>query len=590
MKRSRYCGELGVEDIGREFVLNGWVSSTRDHGGVIFVDLEDITGVCQVVFDPAVSQEVHREAHRLRDGWVVAVRGKLRRRPEGTENPKIKTGYVELVAEELEVLNTSKPFPFPLDDTVEVNEFLKLKYRYLDMRRPLVRERLLKRAKIAKVVRDFLSSRGFYEIETPFLTKSTPEGARDFLVPSRLNPGTFYALPQSPQLFKQILMVAGIERYFQIVRCFRDEDLRADRQPEFTQIDLEMSFVDERDVMEVVEEMLKEVVRKVLGTEITEPFPVFTYDEVMERFGTDKPDLRFGMEMRTVTDIFKGTQFKVFRDAVEKGKVIKVMRVEYGDRLSRREIDELIPKAQELGAKGLAWIKVEKDSLKSPIVKFMSDEELSRLKEITGYTPGDLLLFVADDQDVANTVLSGIRDFLGEKLGLKDPNKLSFLWVVDFPLFEWSEEERRFVSMHHPFTMPKDPDNLSPETARSRAYDIVLNGYEIGGGSIRIHRRDLQEKVFEVLGIPKEEYEAKFGFLLEALEFGAPPHGGIALGLDRIAMILTQGSSLRDVIPFPKTQKGVCPLTGAPSKVEEKQLRELHIKVKEAAHGKADKP
>ncbi len=579
MKERTYCGTLRLDDIGRSFQLCGWVRSTRDHGGVVFVDLEDISGICQVVFDPDVSQEVHGKAHKLRDGWVVSVEGKLRRRPEGTENPKLKTGMVELVAESLEILNRSKPFPFPLDGDREPNEYLRLKYRYLDLRRHEVRDKILKRSKITHLIRDFLTSKGFYEVETPFLTKSTPEGARDFLVPSRLNPGSFYALPQSPQLFKQILMVAGIERYYQIVRCFRDEDLRADRQPEFTQVDMEMSFVTERDVMDVVEEMLALIVKEIVGVEVERPFPVMSYKDVMERFGTDKPDLRFSMEMRELQDLFRNTDFAVFRKAVESGGIIKAMRVEGGSKLSRKEIDDLIPMAQELGAKGLAWARVEDGGLRSPIAKYLSQDEVDGVISSLDAQPGDLLLFVADSPDVANTVLSSLRDYLGNKLGYKDNGKLSFLWVVDFPLFEWSEEEGRYVSVHHPFTMPKDPDNIDPETSLSRGYDIVLNGYEIGGGSIRIHRRDLQEKIFEILQIPKEEYERKFGFLLEALDYGAPPHGGIALGLDRLTMIVVGGESIRDVIPFPKTQRGVCPLTGAPSEVEKKQLDELWIRV-----------
>ncbi|MCL5024397.1 MAG: aspartate--tRNA ligase [Nitrospirae bacterium] len=594
MVRDRGCGEIRESDTGAGISLAGWVFRRRDHGGLIFVDLRDRSGLVQVVFSPEVSEEAHERAHDLRAEFVIHVSGEVRRRPEGTENPGLPTGMVELYVRTLTLLNESAPLPFPMEEAAEASEFLRLKYRYLDLRRPELQHNLITRHKAAKVIRDYFDEHGFIDIETPMLTKSTPEGARDYLVPSRVNPGQFYALPQSPQLFKQILMVAGLERYFQIVRCFRDEDLRADRQPEFTQVDLEMSFADREEIMALTEGMMQRLFRDVLGVDIEIPIPRLSYKESMERFGNDKPDLRFGLELKEMADLARGGSFKVFLDALESGGRVKAINGKGMAGLSRKELDVLTEEAKAFGAKGLAWIKV-KNGFESPIAKFFPEGVLRQMAERLGTDEEDLMLFVADREMVVHDVLSRLRLEFGTRLDLIKP-EFRFLWVVDFPLVEWDEEESRFQAMHHPFTSPADGDlekllaldlsSAGPSGAhrslftdvKAKAYDIVLNGHEIGGGSIRIHRRDVQKKMFELLGISEEDAKLKFGFLLDALEFGAPPHGGIALGLDRLLMLMVGASSIRDVIAFPKTQKAVCLMSGAPSAVEPKQLRELFIR------------
>ncbi|WP_068668076.1 aspartate--tRNA ligase [Thermosulfurimonas dismutans] len=579
LKRTHPCGILCTDHLGEEVILSGWVLRRRDHGGVIFIDLRDRSGVVQVVFEPKTAPEAHELAHSLKPEYVLSVRGRVRRRPEGMENPKLPTGEIEVEAHELEVLNTSKTPPFPLDEEVPVSEALRLKYRYLDLRRPGGLEPLIFRHRVAQLARQFLNEQGFLEIETPFLTKSTPEGARDYLVPSRLYPGKFYALPQSPQLFKQILMVAGVERYYQIVRCFRDEDLRADRQPEFTQLDLEMSFVDEEDVMGLMEELMVYIFRETLGVELKRPFPRITYEEALSRYGTDRPDLRFGLELVEVSDIFRGTSFKVFAQVLERGGMIKGLCAPSD--FSRKELDELTAFVGEFGAKGLAWIKVREDGFQSPIVKFFSEESLQKLREIFNPKPGSTLFFVADDPSVVNEALSELRKHLAERLDLIPEKDFKFCWIVDFPLVEWDEDEGRYVAVHHPFTSPKEEDmpflEENPERVRSRAYDLVLNGIEIGGGSIRIHRKEVQDRVFKLLKISEEEAQEKFGFLLEALEYGAPPHGGLAFGFDRLVMLMAGRNSIREVIAFPKTQRAQCLLTGAPAPVTMEQLMEVHL-------------
>lgn len=550
---------------------------------MIFVDLRDREGIVQVVFNPEVSESTHLKAHQLKNEYVVAVRGRVARRPPGTENPKIPTGEVEVLAEELEILNESRTPPFPVEDHIEVGEQVRLRYRFIDLRRPSMQRNVLMRHRAAQVIRRYLSSQGFVEVETPFLTRSTPEGARDFLVPCRLNPGTFYALPQSPQLFKQLLMVAGLDRYFQIVRCFRDEDLRADRQPEFTQVDLEMSFVTEEEVQECVEGLLQEVFRELLGLELKRPFPRLSYSEALSRFGTDKPDLRFEMELREVTDLAEASQFGVFREVVKEGGIVKGLVLQGRGDLSRREVDGLVDLAIALGAKGLAWARVQEGAWSSPIAKFFPEELQRRITERMAAQPGDLLLFVADQEGVVNEVLGRLRLELAQRFDLIPQGLWSLVWITDFPLLSWSEEEKRFVAVHHPFTAPREEDleglDRDPLSVRARAYDLVLNGHEIGGGSIRNHRLDLQRKIFRLLGLSEDEVRVKFGFLLEALQYGAPPHGGIALGFDRLMMILCGRETIREVIPFPKTQRGTCPLTGAPSEVEPGQLKELHLKL-----------
>ncbi|MBI2088274.1 MAG: aspartate--tRNA ligase [Deltaproteobacteria bacterium] len=582
-KRTCYCGEPRRSSVGQEMVLAGWVQRRRDHGGLIFIDLRDRSGVIQIVFNPEVSADAHEKAKQVRSEDVLGVRGYLAERPPDTVNPELATGEVELSAREVKLLNASQVPPFLIEDDAEVNENTRLKYRYLDLRRPQSLAPLMLRYQMCKAIRDYLDGLGFVEIETPVLTKSTPEGARDYLVPSRIYPGKFYALPQSPQLFKQILMVGGLDRYFQIVRCFRDEDLRADRQPEFTQLDVEMSFVRPEDVFQVIEGMITLLFRDLKGIELATPFARLSWKEAMSKYGTDKPDLRFGLELMDFSSTFQESEVKVFSAAIEKGGMVKGLCVSGGENLSRRELDELTAFVGNYGAKGLAWIKVPlRGPWQSPIAKFLSEKEQGEIRRLTGAKGGDLLFFVADEARVVHEALSNLRLHLGERLGLIRPGEYSPVWIIDFPLLEYDEKERRRVSVHHPFTAPLDEDlpllAEEPLRVRSKAYDLVLNGVEIGGGSIRIHQVTLQRQILGLLDIGPEEAQEKFGFFLEALGFGAPPHGGIAFGIDRLAMILSGAGSIRDVIAFPKSQRAVCLLTDAPSAVDPKQLKELGIK------------
>ena len=585
LKRTDYCGDLKKKDVNREVTLLGWVQRRRDLGGLIFVELRDRQGIVQVVFNPEVSSGTHEKAQSLRSEYVLGVKGAVVARPEGTVNPKLNTGEIEVIAKELTILNVSKTPPFLIEDEEEVAENTRLKYRYLDLRKPGLQQNLILRHKVAKEVRNYFDHLGFLEIETPMLTKSTPEGARDFLVPSRLSPGHFYALPQSPQLFKQILMISGFDRYFQIVRCFRDEDLRSDRQPEFTQIDVEMSFVTVEDIQRTMEGLMAHIFKEVLGMTLELPFPVLTYDEAMNRYGADKPDTRFGMELRDVTEALRGSSFQVFRDTVEGKGIIKAINVKGGSSFSRKEIDDLTHFVQNFGAKGLMSAKVGANGWQSSIQKFITEEEMKKVDNALNSMENDLLLFVAGPPKVVNQSLANLRLHLGERLGLIPKDEYRFVWILDFPLLEYDEAEGRFVAVHHPFTAPKDEDipklKDHPESVKAKAYDLVLNGSEIGGGSIRNHLREIQSLLFEKLGMGEEEARERFGFLLEALEYGTPPHGGIAFGFDRIIMILSHSESIRDVIAFPKTQKGTCLMTDAPSRVDSKQLDELWIKVKE---------
>jgi aspartyl-tRNA synthetase len=583
-RRTHSCGALRAEDAGRPVTLMGWAFRRRDHGGLIFVDLRDREGITQLVFNPAEHAAAHATAAQIRAEFVLAVRGTVQRRPPGTANPHLPTGDVEVQVETLRILNESRPLPFPLDESQETVEALRLRYRYLDLRRPAVLGRLLLRDRVCRAVRDYLHDQGFVEVETPALTRSTPEGARDFLVPSRLTRGAFYALPQSPQLFKQILMVGGLERYFQIVRCFRDEDLRADRQPEFTQIDIETSFLDRDDFLPIMEGLVAEVFQRVKGLTVPRPFPRLSWDEAMTRYGSDKPDLRVDLELRDCSDVFRGAGFQVFAQAVAQGGAVKALTVPGGG-FSRKDLDDLVVEAKAAGAKGLVWVKVgpqPTDPLQSPAARHLEPMRQALLQRC-GAGPGDVILLVADAMPLAAAVLGRLRVTLAQRLGLVVRDSHRLLWVVDFPLFEWNDDEKRWDAMHHPFTSPRDEDIAAgltdPARARAKAYDLVMDGQEIGGGSIRIHSRALQQRVFELLGISEAEARAKFGFLLEALEYGAPPMGGVAFGLDRLVALLAGVDSIREVIAFPKTQKGTDPLTEAPAPVSPAQLADLGIAV-----------
>lgn len=582
--RTYYCGELTEKNVGEKVVLKGWVQKRRDLGGLIFVDLRDRTGLVQVVFNPEVAPEALKTAENIRSEFVLDVTGTVVARGEGTENTKLKTGMVEVQCETVNILNESKTPPFMIENKSDVSEDLRLKYRYLDLRRPVMFDTLKLRHQTVKAIRDYLDMEQFLEVETPILTKSTPEGARDYLVPSRVHPGEFYALPQSPQIFKQLLMVSGFDRYYQVARCFRDEDLRADRQPEFTQIDMEMSFMEQEDIIHLIEGMMSFVMEKVKGIQVTTPFPRLTYHEAMERFGSDKPDTRFELELVNASEVVKNSGFKVFANAVETGGQVKGINVKgQADSFSRKDIDALGEYAGRYGAKGLAWLKVGAEGITGPIAKFFNEDEAAQLKAVFQAEAGDLLLFVADKKSVVADSLGALRLKLGKDLKLIDESKFNFLWVTDWPLFEYDEEEGRYYAAHHPFTMPARSDiellDSDPASVKAQAYDIVLNGYELGGGSLRIYERDIQEKMFRTLGFTEEEASEQFGFLMEAFEYGTPPHGGIALGLDRFVMLLAGRTNLRDTIAFPKTASASDLLTDAPSEVSGLQLDELKLAI-----------
>jgi aspartyl-tRNA synthetase len=599
MLRDRNCGELNINDVTKDVTLCGWIASRRDHGEIIFMDLRDKHGVTQIVFDPEKDRQLHGRAHELRNEYCVMVKGKVLERPEGTVNPALPTGEIEVEVKSFDVLSEALTPPFEIKDDLKVSEELRLKYRYLDLRRPSMMRKLEIKSKIFRHITQFLDEKGFMNIETPMLTKSTPEGARDFLVPSRTNPGEFYALPQSPQIFKQILMVSGAEKYFQIVRCFRDEDLRADRQPEFTQLDMEMSFVEQEDILGVCEELFSCLFEKVLDKRIDIPFRRMTHAESMSLYGTDKPDTRFEMLLADLSGDVAGCEFKIFRQAVEKGGQVKAVAAPGCAGMSRKEIDDLTSYAAEYGAKGLAYFKVAGDGLESPVSKFFSREEQELFIKKTSAKEGDMIFMVADEAEVVADALSAVRLRIGKEKGLIDPGALNFLWVVDFPLFKDNKEEQKWVSEHHPFTSFREEDAVHLDSGdlgriRSSSYDLVLNGSEIASGSIRIHKKDIQQKVFNALRLSEEECAEKFGFLLEAFDYGPPPHGGIAFGLDRIITLFTGDDSIREVIPFPKTQRGTCPLTSAPSPVDRAQLTDLGLrlgrKAESALAGNREKP
>ncbi|WP_233881070.1 aspartate--tRNA ligase [Virgibacillus halodenitrificans] len=584
MSVRQMAGQLGNKDVDYSVLLKGWVQKRRDLGGLIFIDLRDRSGVVQVVFNPDHSEEALKIAEAIRSEYVVEVIGNVVKRDESTVNKLMNTGEIEVIAKEIKILNKSKTPPFPIQDDIDVAEDIRLKYRYMDMRRSGLQETFKLRHQTTQTVRNFLNENGFLEMETPMLTKSTPEGARDYLVPSRVHPGEFYALPQSPQLFKQLIMMGGFEKYYQIARCFRDEDLRADRQPEFTQIDIETSFMSSDDIMDMTEKMMEQVMKEVKNIDITLPLPRMPYDEAMSRYGSDKPDTRFGMELIHVTEVLRDSSFKVFHQAIEAGGIVSLLNVKgEATNFSRKDIDKLTEYVKVYGAKGLAWLKVEGDELKGPIAKFLTEKEIQGLKDTASAEDGDLLLFGSDKTSIVYDSLGALRLKLGKELELIDQNKFNFLWVTDWPLLEYDEDAQRYFAAHHPFTSPVEEDieklSIEPGTVRANAYDLVLNGYELGGGSIRIYKKELQDQMFNVLGFSEEEAQAQFGFLLEALEYGAPPHGGVALGLDRIIMLLAGRTNLRDTILFPKTASATDLLTDAPSTVSNDQLGELSIQV-----------
>ncbi len=585
MYRTHNCGQLNLQDENNEVILSGWINSRRDHGGLIFIDLRDRVGFTQIVFDPQVNDKVHEVSQTLRSEFVIKITGKVSKRPEGTVNPKIPTGEIEVIVNQLEILNKSKALPFEVNDDKEVGEELRLSYRYLDLRRKKMRDNLILRSKVLNVVRSFLCEKGFLEIETPILTKSTPEGARDYLVPSRLNNGDFYALPQSPQLFKQILMVSGFDKYYQIAKCFRDEDLRKDRQPEFTQLDMEMSFVEEEEIYELLEKLMVEIFQKTMDLKLEAPFLRLTHAQSMARFGTDKPDMRYDMELKDLNSLVCASEFMVFKKVLESNGQVMGIKAPGGAVFSAKQLDDLTKQAIELGAKGLVWIKVQEDDYKSPVKKYLGESLLKSLCVKFEAKTDDLILIVADKSKTAMSVLGQLRVNVASALELDLSDEFKFLWITDYPLFKYNADEKRWDSEHHPFTSPKpeDLEYLDSDLAkvRSCAYDLVVNGTELGSGSIRIHDPELQEKIFSILGLSKEEIEAKFGFLLKAFQYGAPPHGGFAPGIDRLLTLMTKSSSIRDVIAFPKTQKAFCPLTQAPSKIAQKQLDELHLTINE---------